>query len=516
MTNVKFKDVQRLYNTLFADKKIFGSFKYSKLHKFLSLKPVKNKGINFCGDNKCRILIKEVFKELHKNWLLSKGNVVITNSDSFESLRGTIKTLKTIKINRNFSLKSEDRKKGIDKKKQDFADTFLKCIICVLRYEKLALMTTKKKDEEIETKIYNKKTGTVKDKGFQYQEITQNIKSGILLPKVEHIKQGKIGDCYLSASLMAIAKSNKNKITKCFINKDTIDKDKCAKIRLFKVEIELDGQEIKAVPKGKTIKKVQKTLLQFLDQKSSTWKNAFNQKEEAEALWVNLIEKAFMLYKSDTSCVTEKGGSTKLKNIVNSWYSKKEIYKKQTGNEIAAGNIAGGMAFIAIAALTGETMRRNVSIKKMPINKKFPPDGAYPQASMAIYRFFKTKTLQNKIIAVSTKSDTFKHKTPKHDGTDRSIWVKRDGTKKDYAGLFSNHAYAIVEKVEKDTNGVDRDGNKATIRYIWIQNPHLNEGFLEYIIEKGKIKRDDAYTGGKLKMELNDFLKYFKSYDVMD
>lgn len=149
--------------------------------------------------------------------------------------------------------------------------------------------------------------------------------------------------------------------------------------------------------------------------------------------------------------------------------------------------------------------------------------GSYSARAEAIYKLFEDKISKNKIITVATKSETFKHPIPKRDGRGRTLWVDKQGNQKDYPGLFDDHIYAIVEKVETGPGILIDPKTMAktkggTFKYICIRNPHAEEGFEEYDITKGgKIKRIEIKNnGGKLRMELNDFLKYFESYDVSD
>ncbi len=521
MQQVNYSDIERSWSFLSKYVELFDKSTYTQLHDFLKIRPKKKVGLDFCNNVSIIPKLQKVFEELNKNnqISISKKNIVSSKKNIVEDLKATIKNLKDIKIEEpgknNHAKKrpryDEETNNKISQEKE-FIKKFLKYITDVLRYEKhKKVEKVTLEDSDIDTRVLS--NGNLKDKGYVYMEIMESIKKGILNPKVEHIKQGRIGDCYLLSSLMGVIKSNKDKITKCFVNRETIDKDAYAKIRFYKVKLSSETnskyeEETVARPNGKFIVKIDKTLLQYLDETSKTWQNVHNKKQETEALWVNLIEKAFMVYKNDKGCVTASSSNAKL---ANDWYKTALNYSRAGAIGVSAESIRGGKAFIAIAAITGKTTRRNMSINELLDKielKKFPVAGGYSSEANAIYDFFKNKINNNKTVVVSTKSDTFEQKIGKN------LWQTKAGKEKNYPGLMGRHAYAVVEKVEEDKNGVDCNGKKATIKYVCLQNPHAYEGFLKYTGRKKY--RDGQINGGKLRMELNDFLKYFKCYDVMD
>ena len=124
---------------------------------------------------------------------------------------------------------------------------------------------------------------------------------------------------------------------------------------------------------------------------------------------------------------------------------------------------------------------------------------------------------------MATKNGDFLRKIPTEKST--TIWTDKSGNPKKYAGLIGKHSYAIIEKVEegtgpmRDTQTEKFDGTvDGNFKFVWLQNPHATAGFEKYEAKfpKGLERIKIEQNGGKLKMELNDFLKYFRSYDILD
>lgn len=328
---------------------------------------------------------------------------------------------------------------------------------------------------------------------------------------VNDIKQGSLDDCYLLAVLLNLIKKDPKSIKKCFIS---FSNGK-VKFRFFKVKVSAIGsstENFKAEPNGKVIIQVANKI----DSKIGS---------QTTAVWVNLFEKAFAVYKNNKNNVISISGGN---SIVDKWGENSD--KK---NNIIK-SIDWGYGFIVACAITGKSAtyeiiprpdtRKTYAIEKPNGKyKKFPSNGLYDSEANKLYNFFKTNA-KSKTIVASTKSKDFKHKIKSSTGTERTIWQKKDGSPKRYAGLFPNHSYAIIEDVEESKpEKVDIYGN-IKFKYIILKNPHSRVGFEEYqstkeIVEgkiKSKIKRMESNTSGKIKIELHDFMNYFGSYEIID
>ena len=90
--------------------------------------------------------------------------------------------------------------------------------------------------------------------------------------------------------------------------------------------------------------------------------------------------------------------------------------------------------------------------------------------------------------------------------------------------MIGKHAYAIVENVEEGEGPARNIEGKfdgtclGNFKFIVLQNPHANQGFEKYKFDEDnkKLKRIEIPNTGKLRIELNDFLKYFRCYDIIE
>lgn len=510
MAGVKFSDLERAHQELSKQQKdIFYVSNRVELQKILQIIPKKNLGLDFCNDKGVREQLKKTFEELCQKmkWYTNKSNVILIQG-TLQDLKTTIKNIKQLKVIITFST---DRREL----KTKFANNFLKYIIDVLRYEK-------QKIEEIEVDD----TQIKKSSGQGYAdppEILLNFDKSNWAPTIADIRQGHVGDCYLLAALLHLISKDPNAIKKCFVNRATIKSDKYVKIRFFKVNLVEEHilpnpPKIVAKPKGQVVIKIDKTVLMKIGMKidQTTQKPvpvpvALIENQVANALWVNFIEKAFMIYKSNNFVGTKFTGNVGIQNALAKW---------NKPGPVKVENLSSGLGFIAYTAITGKMSSMNYLPE--PTEKKFPINGVYGSEAEKIYKLFDTEIGNGKIIAVSTKDGDFKRKIPK--GKSTTIWTYKNGSPKKYAGLIGKHAYAIVENVEKgegparDTAGKFDDKGVGTFKFIVLQNPHADKGFKEYKFDEHdkKLKRIEISNGGKLRIELNDFLKYFRCYDIME
>lgn len=106
----------------------------------------------------------------------------------------------------------------------------------------------------------------------------------------------------------------------------------------------------------------------------------------------------------------------------------------------------------------------------------------------------------------------------------KSIWDKKPPppppNPKNYPNLFPEYVYAMVNRVEEDENN---------FKFIYLINPHKNDstGYnfnIDSTTKNVKVAPDGKkditrivtrYDGsGELKIELNDFIKYFGCYEI--
>lgn len=505
MTGVKFSDLKRAYQKLSKQQKdIFYVSNRVELQKILQIIPKKNLGLDFCNDKGVREQLKKTFEELCQKmkWYTNKSNVILTQG-TLQDLKTTIKNIKQLKVIITFST---DRREL----KTKFANNFLKYIIDVLRYEK-------QKIEEIE--VDDTQIQKSSDHGYASPPVNLlDFGESNWTPTIADIKQGHVGDCYLLATLLHLISKDPNAIKKCFVNRETLKTDDHIKIRLFKVNLEPWAQKIVAKPKEQVVIKIKKTVLMKIGMKidQTTQKPvpvpvALIKNQVASALWVNFIEKAFIVYKSNNFVDTKFTGNVGIQNALAKW---------NKPGQVKVENLSSGLGFIAYTAITGKMS--SINYLPEPTEKKFPINGMYGPEAEKIYKLFYTEIRNGKIIAVSTKDGDFKRKIPK--GKSTTIWTDKNGNPKNYAGLIGKHAYAIVENVEKgegparNTAGKFDDKGVGTFKFIVLQNPHADKGFEEYNFDEHdkKLKRIEISNGGKLRIELNDFLKYFRCYDIME
>lgn len=423
-------------------------------------------------------------------------------------------------------------------------------------------------------------------------------------PKVEDIKQGNLGDCYLLSTLLGLIEGgNQDVIKNCFIASD----DDTVTIRFYKVKIYFEfGKNIyRAIPSGKIEIKVKKTLSVYANNHNNNFGN------QTTAQWVSIFEKAFTVYKSDRTCVTAGNNYINDVALVNNWYSKNKNPTTFAHGEVASvQDIDGGYSTIVMTAITGKSAKlsnmlnraddinpslndlyqfltttldltpaqqnllRNLNLKKIvtnnvhiiqtlsldmnqemiirrdwnnnilpqiqnllknPMNKiaewkKFPnrrlditgapTDNRYTDMANDLYNKLDKNLKKGKLITAFTRE----LKTPSIKEPDRNIWTDSMGNHKPHNALIAEHSYAMVIKVEEDSRN---------FKYIHLRNPHMNDK-VEYAngnlnfdqdgnIELGqateKIQRiDDVNTSpndkGRVKMELNDFIKYFGNLEI--
>jgi hypothetical protein len=301
-----------------------------------------------------RTAVRTVIKPTpQKSCILTvSAKVSLTRKPPFSYFNGASQS-EIDKIKKENKIKEGENKKKIEKwqsmqssvqqcwdENKEAIEKFLKYVREIAKLEYQSLITDKIGDLDIDVTVAKKKRdasgkiiedATTKktiyenpvDKGYKYAnfgsfKLWSNDSNQ---PVVEDIKQGRIGDCYLLATLISLVKKDAESVKRCFINRDTLDADKYAKLRFFKVNVKEISDKIVAEPMEEVIVQVDKTVLISPNDKSQPEKLTsidelvYNKKE---ALWVNIFEKAFTLYKSKAGNVFS--GVPDAQYYVDQWY----------------------------------------------------------------------------------------------------------------------------------------------------------------------------------------------------
>ena len=171
-------------------------------------------------------------------------------------------------------------------------------------------------------------------------------------------------------------------------------------------------------------------------------------------------------------------------------------------------------------------MNKIAEWKKFP-NRRFGANGAltdnrYTDQANSLYNKLDKNLKKGKLITAFTRE----LKTPSIKEPNRNIWTDSIGNHKPHDTLMAEHSYAMVIKVEEDSRH---------FKYIHLRNPHMNDKVeydndnlnfdqdenitLDPATERRQIQRiDDVNTSpndkGRVKMELNDFIKYFGNLEI--
>lgn len=159
---------------------------------------------------------------------------------------------------------------SLNEKTLNFIETILDCVTKKLTNEKWIIGL----DEE----YFNRKV--YKD-AHELEPIPEGVK---IFPegRLQHqVKQSEIGDCYLMAALISLAKKNPEAIKDCFVQGlDKIEEEDDIDIRFFRMVEDKDG--LKKIPITITINKKKVIAVKGI---------------KDGALWPKLIEKAYAIYR---------------------------------------------------------------------------------------------------------------------------------------------------------------------------------------------------------------------------
>ncbi len=314
---------------------------------------------------------------------------------------------------------------------------------------------------------------SVEDKDFKYRIFnrkTEFKEDADLFPNPDKtklyldIKQGYTDlDCYFLSVVSSLAKTDPEALLHCFeayskksgTNKLEALNDWFKKPDTKKVGIRFFKLEDKGVPSGKVVIEVDKTALRGKG-----------------APWVRLLEKAYAVYRHNN-----------YDHFMSNDEYKKYKMKHKTINSGIIDGIHGGDAGVVMATLTGKKSGCVVVSEDLRKSKSF---SGYSEQALSIYYRIEEALDKKQIITADAEKGI-------------QLYSK---------GLFLSHVYSVIGAGEMSKNG-----NKYL--YIEVRNPYA--GRTREYDDKGKSKvrvpKAEAEKGIS-KLELNDFLKYFKYINI--
>lgn len=364
---------------------------------------------------------------------------------------------------------------------------------------------------DFEKRRFTIKLGKVEDNEFIYTtkeefEFLENCERCIAKlwktdwqPQLSDIKQVDIGDCYLLAALQTIVQTNPQAIKDVFVKYDK--KKNTVTLSFYKVDITSNRTENKLVAKqnGKIKIKVNASIMNFGN--SGVIKND-------SAIWVNLIEKAYVIY--------QREGITCCKRTDSS---------ESSSSKYDVANIDGGLSIIPMTAITGkkseltfQKQKNESTLTEAAASKQSGSVGKNSQGSTAAlsktaidnfesFEIFKKALDAKKVVAVGTKPET--DPVWKNKYAFRVIDGLTTGNKpcNGKSIIYGNHAHSVKRIIDD--------------KHIILLNPHMDKSY-----KITNISKQDEYgknilrarkiitKKGELHMDLEIFKIFFSRYHI--
>ena len=283
-------------------------------------------------------------------------------------------------------------------------------------------------------------------KAATYEE--QNLRDLPLFstdPKPSDIEQGDLGDCYLMASLSALAAQDPQKIKDALCDNG----DGTVTVRLFN-----NDREPMFITVDKTI-----------PQKDG------NAVYGQNALWVQMMEKAYA------------ASGIKAHSFISYMKSAEDVVKDKQIDFTKIGE--GGFMFAAVAHILGTDpgiFFGDYEFKMVTDCSK--NTGEYTAQEKEYAKFIQTQISEGRITTASTN---------------HSFDLSKEEIKElEAKGIYDQHAYTLL--------GIEEENGKFFVKY---RNPHNASGLVQTAGEDGKIQETVSKKGGLGRMELREFTRYF-------
>lgn len=496
------KMVCKLYSELYSKNSSVCSKQYKKVEK--RIKKYKNR-LKKCSKTNSKNFLKILRA---KNWKLNDLSDSL-KSEMFTAAHRLFNAVEHFKeclesVDETNSVLS-NAQTSVTKESVSLKDNCLEYLgvtLLVLDFEKrrFTIKLEKVNDNEF---IYTQKEDKSK-KEFEffknYEQCIAKLWNTDWQAQLSDVKQGKIGDCYLMTALQTIIQTSPQAIKDVFVKYDK--ETSTVTLSFYKVHVTVNKEVTKLVAKqnGKIKIKIDASIMKL---------GNLGVNENKSAVWVNLIEKAYVIYKREG--ITHQKGLEKL-------------FPTSLGNKYDVADIVGGYSIIPMTAITGKRSeitlpkeKAEPTSTKTVASEKSESVDTNTQSSIAApletavdslesFEVFKEALDAKKVIVVDTKSG----KDPVWKNNYVFQVIEGNEIKDEPCDgnniIYDGHAHS-VKKVENDNN-------------IILLNPHMNEGYKITNATKqnneGKIilRAKIIAEKGELHMDLEIFKTFFFRYHI--
>lgn len=290
------------------------------------------------------------------------------------------------------------------------------------------------------------------------------------LPSPEHVKQGNIGDCYLMATMMTMAKEEPMSVVNMFSPSPYDAKATSHAVRFFDIQ-PIRGKTV--LPASPVWVKVDKSFV-AASFAADTWKAGQRYGESGSQLWPAMIEKAYAVYKNQKMRDIAGGGFI-MANI-------SKVMTEVTGKPQTMEEVGPDLEISGIVKLSNET-QENFEKRKTRESKAIKKKNAL--RTIAIFK-------KGGMTFVGTGGED---KIRKSKGGSSAAGKGAAGESK-IEGLASGHAYAVL--------GLEKEGN---VLYVKVRNPWGEYGRGKY--KDGNYSIVEGKEGAVSYIEFKDFLRSF-------